>query len=785
MKPASEERPPEQSAVRTLLRLWPYVRPARARLFSAAIVAVLASCVGLVIPLVLKWMVDGPIAARDTGGVWLGALWLLLLGFAEALLFGLRRWLVARPLSHVEAEMRAGLYRHLQRLPLSFHDRWASGQLLSRATTDLMLLRMFLAFPLTFLFVNAVTILVGVVIMLLQDWTLGLVILGPAIPVVLVCVVFESRYARVARLAQDQVGDLTTVVEESVLGIRIIKGFGRHRSQARVFRDLSGTLRGTELRKGRLLAMIWGVIVTLPEVAIGVALVVGAIQVADGGLSAGTLVAFLSTALALRWPVESIGFLLAMSQEAATATARYFEVLDEGAEGAGASGGGAAGGAVLVDGAGPGGGAGDAGRDVVEAGGVGVGVGFGKGAAALGGGVRGAADGDPVASGGEAREPGGVPARLPGVAGGDSAGAARGEVAGGDGGLRFEGVSFRYPDADPGAPPVLACVDLHIRPGESLALVGATGSGKTTLTALVPRMYDATGGRITLDGEDIEGMSREELRSRVAVAFEEPTLFSASVGENVLMGGADGDLARALDVAQAGFVHDLPGGVDTQVGEQGLSLSGGQRQRLALARAVVGRPPFLVLDDPLSALDVHTEAAVEAALRHVLADTTALIVAHRPSTVLLADRVALLSEGRIKAVGTHQELLRTSAEYAHLMAGAEAEPAAGADDSYAGAGAGAGAGASGGAGAGGGGGGGDPYAGAGGDTELCAGAGGAAGAGGEPRAGAGGAAEPRARAGVGGESRVVADRAAAPSSTLAEPAPEPPTAPLDQEDVRR
>ncbi|WP_234330147.1 ABC transporter ATP-binding protein [Streptomyces acidiscabies] len=593
VKPASEKRPPEQPAVRTLLRLWPYVRPARARLFSAAFVAVLASCVGLVIPLVLKWMVDGPIASRDTRGVWLGALWLLLLGFAEALLFGLRRWLVARPLSHVEASMRADLYRHLQRLPVSFHDRWASGQLLSRATTDLMLLRMFLAFPLTFLFVNAVTILVGVVIMLLQDWTLGLVVLGPAIPVVLVCVVFESRYARVARLAQDQVGDLTTVVEESVLGVRIIKGFGRHRSQARVFRELAGTLRGTELRKGRLLAAIWGVIVTLPEVAIGVALVVGVVQVADGGLSAGTLVAFLSTALALRWPVESIGFLLAMSQEAATATARYFEVMDEEAEGG--SGGG-----------------------------------------------------------------GGAPAR-----------AGRAQAAVVDGGLRFDGVSFRYPDADPDSPPVLARIDLHIRPGESLALVGATGSGKTTLTALVPRMYDATGGRITLDGDDIEGMTREELRSRVAVAFEEPTLFSASVGENVLMGGADGDLARALDVAQAGFVYDLPAGVDTQVGEQGLSLSGGQRQRLALARAVVGRPPFLVLDDPLSALDVHTEAAVEAALRHVLADTTALIVAHRPSTVLLADRVALLSEGRIKAVGTHQELLRTNAEYAHLMAGAE------------------------------------------------------------------------------------------------------------------
>ncbi|WP_406006661.1 ABC transporter ATP-binding protein/permease [Streptomyces sp. NBC_00637] len=576
----------DRSAVRSLLRLWPYVRPVRIRLFAAAFVAVLASCAGLVIPLVLKWMVDGPVAGRDTAGVWLGALCLLLLGCAEAVLFGMRRWLVARPLAHVEAEMRADLYGRLQRLPVAFHDRWPSGQLLSRATADLGLVRMFLAFPLTFLLVNSVTILLGVVIMLLQDWTLGLVILGPAVPVVVMCVYFENRYAVVARLAQDQVGDLTTVVEESVLGIRIIKGFGRHRSQARAFRELSSTLRGTELRKARLLATIWAVIVTLPEVAIGAALVLGAVQVADGELSAGTLVAFLSTALALRWPVDSIGFLLAMSQEAATATERYFEVMDEPPE-------------------------------------------------------------EPDGRGGQA--------------------------ATSDGGLRFAGVTFRYPDASPGSPPTLDGVDLHIRSGESMALVGATGSGKTTLTALVPRLHEVTAGRITLDGEDITAMSRAELRSRVAVAFEEPTLFSASVGENVLMGAADGagavGLERALDVAQADFAHALPQGVETQVGEQGLSLSGGQRQRLALARAVVGQPRFLVLDDPLSALDVHTEAAVEAALRQVLADTTALIVAHRPSTVLLADRVALLSDGRVTAVGTHHELLRSNAEYAHLMSG--------------------------------------------------------------------------------------------------------------------
>ncbi|MFI0982274.1 ABC transporter ATP-binding protein [Streptomyces sp. NPDC021093] len=593
---------PKRSAIRALLRLWPYVRPVRTRWASAAIVAIVASCLSLLFPLVLKWMVDGPIAEGDPGGVWLGAGALLGLGIVEALLFGFRRWLVARPLASVEAQLRADLFRHVQRLPVAFHDKWASGQLLSRGTTDLMLIRMFLAFPLTFLIVNGTTILVGFVILLMQEWSLGLVLMLPVVPLIVLCALFEVKYALVSRKAQDQVGDLTTVVEESVLGIRIIKGFGRHRAQATAFRELSLRLRGTELHKARLLAGVLGLMTVIPELAIGAALVLGTIQVADGGLSAGTLVAFLSTALALRWPVESLGFLLAMCQEAATATDRYFEVMD-------------------------------------------------------------------VAEETEEGEEGEV--RL-----GEKTGA-------GAGGLRFEGVEFRYPDAPADSVPLLNGIDLHIRPGETLALVGATGSGKTTLTALVPRLHEVTGGRITLDGRDIAAMPREELRSLVSVAFEEPTLFSTSVGDNVLMGAGgtdvgDDELRRALGIAQADFVHRLPEGADTEVGEQGLSLSGGQRQRLALARAVVGSPRFLVLDDPLSALDVHTEALVEAALRRVLDDTTALVVAHRPSTVMLADRVALLSGGRVAAVGTHHELLRDNAEYAWLMSGADASTGAGA-----------------------------------------------------------------------------------------------------------
>lgn len=617
---------PRRSAVRSLVRLWPFARPVRARLFTAAFVAVLASCVSLVIPLVLKWLVDGPVAERDPGGTWLGGGILLLLGLAEALLFGLRRWLVARPLAGVEAAMREALYRHLQRLPVAFHDRWSSGQLLSRGTTDLQTLRLFLAFPLTFLLVNGVTILVGAVLLLAQRWSLGLMLLAPVLPLMVLCSVFEAKYGRAARRTQDQLGDLTTVVEESVLGIRIIKGFGRHRSQTEAFRKLTRALRTSELRKARLLAWIWGCNTTLPEIAIGGALVLGTLQVADGVLSAGTLVAFLSTALALRWPVESIGFLLAMSNEAAAATDRYFEVLDVPAVDE-AAGGAAAGDASARD------------EPVAETPTRDAPV---RDAPAVDAPVRDA----PVR---HASEPVGT------------------------GGLVFSGVQFRYPDAPPDSPPLLKDITLHIHPGETMALVGATGSGKTTLTALVPRLYDPTAGRISLDGRDLATLGRDEVRALVAMAFEEPTLFSATAAENVLMGGEgaqESDLRRALEVAQAdGFVDALPEGAATQVGEQGLSLSGGQRQRLALARAVVGRPRFLILDDPLSALDVHTEALVEAALRQVLATTTALVVAHRPSTVLLADRVALLSGGRITAVGTHHALLRDHPEYATLMSG--------------------------------------------------------------------------------------------------------------------
>jgi ATP-binding cassette subfamily B protein len=243
------------------------------------------------------------------------------------------------------------------------------------------------------------------------------------------------------------------------------------------------------------------------------------------------------------------------------------------------------------------------------------------------------------------------------------------------GALTFTNATFAYEDAPD--KPILKDINLDVRPGETMAMVGITGSGKSALIQLVPRLYDVTGGAITIDGVDLRDFDVEELRRIVAVAFEDTTLFSNSVRDNVLLGApvrTDAVLDEALDVAQAHFAYSLPEGVDTLIGEEGLSLSGGQRQRIALARAIAARPRVLVLDDPLSALDVHTEELVETRLRAVLKDTTTLIVAHRPSTVALADRVALLEDGRITAVGTHTELLAGNHHYRYVIASLDQEP---------------------------------------------------------------------------------------------------------------
>jgi ATP-binding cassette, subfamily B, bacterial len=579
----SEVRHKRGSTVAALRRLGPYLRPVRGRTIGSMLAVLGSMACGLTIPLVIQRILDGPVARHDLGGLpWL-VLAVAALGTIEATFFFVRRRVMTRAITVVEARMRADLYHHLQRLPISFHDGWQSGQLLSRATSDLSTLRRFMAFALIFLVVNSVTLVLGMGLLLALSPVLGLVSLCCAAPLILISTLYESKYATLARRGQDQHGDLATTVEESVLGIRVLKAFGRGPDLARKFARQARELRGTEIRKVRTLALLWAAIIMLPELSLGGHLLFGTLAIAGGHMTVGTLVAAITVATYLRWPTDSIGWLLAESNQAATACERYWEV-----------------------------------RDV------------------------------PVAiTDPEHPRPLHTPVR---------------------GHVRFENVHFGHQS---GRAEVLRGVTLDVRPGETVAIVGATGTGKTALTMLVPRLADVTGGRITIDGVDIRKLALRDLRSVVATAFEDPVLFSASVRENVALGGegvTDEDVRQALRIAAAEtFVDALPWGLDTRIGEEGLSLSGGQRQRLALARAVVGKPAVLVLDDPLSALDVATEAEVEHALRSVLRDVTALVVAHRPSTVQLADRVALLTDGKIAAVGTHSHLLAHNDEYRKLL----------------------------------------------------------------------------------------------------------------------
>ena len=549
------------------------------------VTAMLGVAVSLTVPLVTRAIIDGPVTRRELSMLVPLALLALGLSIAEVLLVWARRWAQSRAVSDLEASLRHDLYVRLQSLPMEFHTRWQSGQLLSRVTTDLSTIRRFMGFGLLFLVMNILQLVVVTILLLQLYWPLGVVVLVAAVPIIVVSLKFERKYLLISRKVQDQQGDLATRIEESALGFRVIKAFGRRGHVQGQFDDEAITLYHTEVQKVRLASRFWSFLGVIPNLTLVIVLLLGALAVGREAITLGTLVAFITLMLSLIWPVTSLGGILAMAQEAMTAADRISEILDT--------------------------------HSVIQ-------------------------------SGPE-------------------------ELVNSRGHLRFEHVGFRF---SPDSPEILHDINLDLTPGTTLALVGATGSGKTTLTALIPRLYDVTAGRITVDGHDIRDLSLTSLRTAVASAFDDPTLFSMSVRENLTLGrpdATDAEVQQALQVAQAEFANELPWGLETRVGEQGMSLSGGQRQRLALARAVLAKPAILVLDDTLSALDVHTEALVEEALRNVLSETTGIVVAHRASTVMLADQVALLQDGTITHVGTHHELLAEVPAYRQLLAAEEEE----------------------------------------------------------------------------------------------------------------
>ncbi|KUI20351.1 ABC transporter [Mycobacterium sp. GA-1285] len=578
--PAIAPPPQRRRASSDLWRMLPYLMPYRGRWIAMVTVAIASLAATVSIPLMTKAVIDGPVRHQDQQGLWLLGAAAMGVGVTEAVLWFIRRWLAARATMGVEADIRKDLYARLQVLPMSFHGRWQSGQLLSRIMNDLSTIRRFMSFGLLFLLLNGLQITIVTAILLAMYWPLGVVVVVSIVPITLTVLHFQQEYTRLSRLAQDQAGHVATHVEESALGLRVVKSFGREGYVYDRFDEQLTNLYDTQIDRVSVSAKFWTLLEVIPNLTLIVVLGFGAYAAGEGHVTMGTLVAFITMMLSLVWPIASLGFLLSMTQESFTAANRIAEIFD-------------------------------APIDITD----------------------GRVDQPP-----------------------------RG------GRLELADVGFRFPDSDNWA---LRHVTVTVEPGETLALVGSTGSGKSVLAALLSRLYDVTEGSIRIDGRDIRELSLSALRQTVATAFEDPTLFSMSVAENLRLGrsdASDDDLSQAIDVASAHFVYDLPFGLDTRIGEQGMSLSGGQRQRLSLARAILAAPKILVLDDTLSALDVHTEAVVEEALRRVLHSVTGIVVAHRASTVLLADKVALLEDGTITHVGTHAELLARVPQYRYLLA---------------------------------------------------------------------------------------------------------------------
>ena len=595
--------------VGALWRLRGYLKPYRTQLVVMFVAALGAVAAEIAIPLLIKVVVDGAIAHRDKSLLLPLSLAAIALGASVGALNMIRRWIQAGAVANIEKSIRDDLYAHLQRLQASFHDDWQSGQLLSRATTDLSSIRRFAGFGLIFLVTNIMTFVAVVALLIHLNWWLGLITGVVFAPVLPVCFRFEKRYRVLSRRVQDQQGDLATVIEEAATGVRVLKALGRGRQASARHDAQAAEVCRTQVEKAGLLGSFWALLDLIPNAVIGLIIVLGAIAVSTHSLTLGGLVAFITLALELVWPVEAMGYIIASGQEAATAAQRVLEIFDTEPE--------------IIDK--------DPGQDSPERAGV------------------------------RALAPGRGPRRaVPGPREPATAASTRGH-------LVFNHVAFCYPGA---AEPVLRDIVLDLPPGQTLVLTGATGSGKSTLLQLVPRLADATSGSVRLDGTDVRDVPLERLRKAVGCAFEDATLFSASVRENVTFGAPDADedaVEAALTAAQARFAYDLPWGLDTRIGEQGMALSGGQRQRIALARAILAGPDVLILDDPLSALDVHTEERVTRALHEILAGSTALVVAHRPSTVALGDTVALLSGGVIAASGSHRQLLASNQEYAALM----------------------------------------------------------------------------------------------------------------------
>ncbi len=609
------------------LRLLSFLRPYRAPLTASWLLASVAMVMTVALPALTGRAVetirkgaqhahDHGAGAHDRHTLALLALAIVAVVLARWALTYARRMIAGRVSLGVEYDLRETMYAQLQRLELGFFDHQQTGQLMSRATVDLQAVRFFLGYGLVFILQSILTItLAGVVMIVINPW-LGLIALVP-VPFV---IAISYRYGRRARPAiqetQQRIAELTADAEENISGVRVVKAFAREQRQLTRFQGTVGRVFSQAMVATRLEATYNPIIAFLPQLGLAAVLLIGGRSVVHADLTLGQFTAFYLYLSMLIAPMRSLGVTLNLAQRATASGARIFQLLDRQPH--------------LTDPPNP----------------------------------------QPLPSG--------------------------------NGRVQLRDVTLRYEDphdelgttADasevsdtPEQPKreraVLRAVNLDVAPGQTIALVGATGSGKTSLVSLISRLYDPTSGAVLLDGVDVREVGVREVRSAVAVVSDDPFLFSASIAENIAYARPGAPLANIEDAARRAqaheFIEDLPRGYDTQVGERGLTLSGGQRQRLAIARALVSDPRVLILDDATSSVDASTEQSIKLALADAMAGRTTFVIAHRASTIALADEIVVLDHGRVAARGGHEQLLESSELYRQIVAQTGADAAARSD----------------------------------------------------------------------------------------------------------